>query len=81
MDGIADVTRYKLTESAKRTLLAEMKINEAEEKFADMLDASKLGEKQLFFPKDIERPGCPHAGFEIRFQRRTDREHRTALRH
>ena len=55
VDGIADVTRYKLTESAKRTLLAEMKINEAEEKLADMLDASKLGEKSLFFPKDIER--------------------------
>ena len=55
VDGIADVTRYKLTESAKRTLLAEMKINATEEKPADMLDASKLGEKQLFFPKDIER--------------------------
>ena len=55
VDGIADVTRYKLTESAKRTLLAELKINGAEEKLADMLDASKLGEKQLFFPKDIER--------------------------
>ena len=55
VDGIADVTRYKLTESAKRTLLAEMKINEAEEKLADMLDVSKLGEKRLFFPKDIER--------------------------
>ena len=38
VDGIADVTRYKLTESGKRTLLAEMKINEAEEKFADMLE-------------------------------------------
>ena len=55
VDGLTDVTRYKLTESAKRTLLAEMKINEAEEKLADMLDASKLGEKSLFFPKDIER--------------------------
>ena len=55
VDGIADVTRYKLTESAKRTLLAEMKINVTDEKLADMLDASKLGEKQLFFPKDIER--------------------------
>ena len=54
-DGIADTTRYKLTESAKRTLLAEMKIDEAEEKLADMLDASKLTEKQLFFPKDIQR--------------------------
>ena len=55
VDGLADVTRYKLTESAKRTLLAEMKINEAEEKLADLLDSSKLVEKQLFFPKDIER--------------------------
>ena len=55
VDGLTDVTRYKLTESAKRILLAELKINEAEEKLADMLDASKLGEKALFFPKDIER--------------------------
>ena len=55
VDGLTDVTRYKLTESAKRTLLAELKINETEEKLADMLDASGLVEKQLFFPKDIER--------------------------
>ena len=55
VDGLADVTRYKLTETAKRELLAEMKINATEEKLADMLDASKLTEKQLFFPKDIQR--------------------------
>ena len=55
VDGLADVTRYKLTESAKRTLLAEMKINEAEEKLADMLDSGKLAQKQMFFPKDIQR--------------------------
>ena len=55
VDGLTDVTRYKLTESAKRTLLAEMKINEAEEKLADMLDSSKLTEKSLYFPKDIQR--------------------------
>jgi DNA replication protein DnaC len=55
VDGLTDVTRYKLTESAKRILLAEMKINQAEEKLADMLDSCKLGEKALFFPKDIER--------------------------
>ena len=55
VDGLADVTKYKLTESAKRELLAEMKINEAEEKLANMLDASKLTQKQLFFPKDIQR--------------------------
>ena len=55
VDGLADVTKYKLTEAAKRDLLAEMKINATEEKLADMLDASKLTEKQLFFPKDIQR--------------------------
>ena len=55
VDGLADVTKYKLTESAKRALLAEMKINEATEKLADMLDSSKLTEKKLYFPKDIQR--------------------------
>jgi hypothetical protein len=55
VDGLADVTRYKLTEAAKRELLAEMKINASEEKLADMLDVSKLPQKQLFFPKDIQQ--------------------------
>ncbi|MBR6892953.1 MAG: ATP-binding protein [Bacteroidaceae bacterium] len=55
VDGLADVTRYKLTETAKRDLLAEMKINEAEEKLANTLEVSKLTQKQLFFPKDIQR--------------------------
>ena len=55
VDGLADVTRYKMTETAKRELLAEMKINDTEEKLANMLDSSKLTQKQLFFPKDIQR--------------------------
>ena len=55
VDGLADVTKYKLTQSAKRILLAEMSVCETEEKLADMLDASKLTQKQLFFPKDIHR--------------------------
>ena len=54
-DGIADNTRYKLTESAKRTLLAEMKIDASAEKIADIIDSTTLGKKQLFFPKDIQR--------------------------
>ena len=54
-DGIADNTRYKLTESAKRTLLAEMKIDASAEKIADIIDSTTLGEKQLFFPKNIQR--------------------------
>ena len=55
VDGLTDVTKYKLTESAKRTLLAEMKINDVEQKLADMIDSSKLAPKQLFFPKDIHQ--------------------------
>ena len=55
VDGLADVTRYKLTDSAKRTLLAEMSISETEEKLADQLDYNSLAEKQLYFPKDIQR--------------------------
>ena len=54
-DGIACTTRYKLTESAKRTLLAEMKIDATAEKLADVIDANTFAEKQLFFPKDIQR--------------------------
>jgi SpoVK/Ycf46/Vps4 family AAA+-type ATPase len=54
-DGIADNTRYKLTESAKRILLAEMNIDASAEKLADVIDSKMLGEKQLFFPKDIQR--------------------------
>ncbi|WP_176944343.1 ATP-binding protein [Prevotella communis] len=55
VDGLADVTKYKLTDSAKRTLLAEMSISETEEKLANQLDYSSLTEKQLYFPKDIQR--------------------------
>ncbi|QVJ81285.1 MULTISPECIES: ATP-binding protein [Prevotellaceae] len=55
VDGLADVTKYKLTDSAKRSLLAEMSICETEEKLADQLDYSSLAEKQLYFPKDIQR--------------------------
>ena len=54
-DGIANTTRYKLTEETKRTLLAELNINATEEKLADVMDSSKLPAKQLFFPQDIQR--------------------------
>ena len=52
-DGLADTSRYKLTEEAKRTLLAEMKINTAEEKLADVLSHEQLKKKELFFTKTI----------------------------
>ena len=54
-DGLADVTKYKLTESAKMMLLAEMKLNTTAEKLADMMEASQLSQKQLFFPSNIQR--------------------------
>ena len=54
-DGIANNTRFKLTESAKRTLLSELNVNATSEKLADVLDSSKLSEKKLYFTKDIQR--------------------------
>ena len=62
-DGIADNTRFKLTESAKRTLLAEMNIDASAEKLADVIDSKTLGEKQLFFPRDIQRQVDELGGF------------------
>ena len=53
-DGIANNNRFKLTEDAKRNLLAEMKVNTTEEKIADMVEMGKLAEKKLFFPDHIE---------------------------
>ena len=55
VDGLADVTRYKLTDNAKRMLLGEMNVNEGEENLANVFDSGKLSQKQLFFPIDIQR--------------------------
>ena len=54
-DGIADTTRYKLTEDAKRTLLAEMKLTATEEKLSDVLQPDQLTAKQLFYSQDNAR--------------------------
>ena len=54
-DGIADTSRYKLTEQAKRTLLAEMKINSSEEKLADVIKAKDLTAKEMFYVKENQR--------------------------
>ena len=54
-DGIADTTRYKLTEEAKRKLLAEMKIDATEEKLADVIKARNLTEKKMFYVKENEQ--------------------------
>ncbi len=54
-DGIVNVNRYKLTEDAKRDLLAEMKLHATAEKIADVVEHEQLTQKQLFFPKDIQQ--------------------------
>ncbi len=54
-DGIADNTRYKLTEEAKRNLLAEMNINATEEKLADVLKAKDLTEKKMFYVEENQQ--------------------------
>ena len=54
-DGIADTSRYKLTEEAKRNLLAELKINATEEKLADVIKARDLTEKKMFYVKENEQ--------------------------
>lgn len=54
-DGIADTSRYKLTEQAKRTLLAEMRINTSEEKLADVIKAKDLRAKEMFYVEENRR--------------------------
>ena len=54
-DGIADSTRYKLTEDAKRVLLSELRITTTEEKIADVVETGQLTEKKLFFSESIGR--------------------------
>ncbi len=55
VDGIAATTRFCLTEEAKRNLLAEMKINTAEEKLADVIKSRDLTEKKMFYVKENEQ--------------------------
>ena len=54
-DGIADPTRYRMTEHAKRTLLAEMNVATPSEKVADVLRAQDLGEKQMFYSEENQK--------------------------
>ena len=54
-DGIAATSRFCLTEEAKRNLLAEMKINTAEEKLADVIKSKDLTEKKMFYVKENQQ--------------------------
>ena len=54
-DGLADNARYKLTEEAKRNLLAEMKIDATEEKLADVIKSKDLTAKPMFYVTENQR--------------------------
>ena len=55
VEGIADNTRYHLSEQAKRDLLCEFNINLADEKIADVMPPDNLTAKELFFSDSIGR--------------------------
>ena len=55
VDGIADTTRFKLTEDAKRDLLAEMNLNASEEKIVGVFESSDITQKALFFNDDVSK--------------------------
>ena len=63
VDGIADTTRFKLTEDAKRNLLSEMNINTVEEKIAGVLDSENLVPKTLFYSEAVNKQVAELKGF------------------
>ena len=53
VDGIADNSRYKLTNNAKRTLLAELDVCTTDESIANVLQPQQLTAKEMFYPTTI----------------------------
>ena len=54
-DGIVNNTQFKLTEDAKRDLLAELKINTTtEEHLADVIEPDKLTPKTIFYTDTVQ---------------------------
>lgn len=53
-DGIANTTRFKLTDNAKRSLLEEMNVNPVEEGLVGVLKAEDLSPKKMFYPQEVE---------------------------
>ena len=53
-NGIANNTRFKLTEEAKRDLLAELKLTATAEHLADVIEPEKLTPKALFFTETVQ---------------------------
>ena len=48
-DGIAEITRFKLTDQAKRDLLSELNIINSDEKIAELIQPETLTAKSLYF--------------------------------
>ncbi len=48
-DGIAETTRFKLTDQAKRDLLSELNIINSDEKIAELIQPETLTAKSLYF--------------------------------
>ena len=53
-DGIVNNTQFKLTEDAKRDLLAELKINTTEEHLADVIEPDQLTPKTMFYTDTVQ---------------------------
>lgn len=81
-DGIADTSRYKLTEQTKRHLLAEMRLNIAEEKLADVIKAKDLKEKKMFYVEENQRQVSELQSFFVpeNYQRIRERMEQTGFR-
>ncbi len=54
-DGIVNNTQFKLTEDAKRDLLAELKINTTEEHLADVIKPDQLTPKTMFYTETVQQ--------------------------
>lgn len=54
-EGIASPTRFQLTAYSKLTLLSEMKLSNSEERIADVIKASDLAPKQMFYEEANRR--------------------------
>ena len=54
-DGIANTSKFKLTDKAKRELLEEMNIIPVDENLANTLKTSDLTPKKMFYPVDVEK--------------------------
>ncbi len=81
-DGIADTSRYKLTEQTKRTLLEEMKINATEEKLADVIKAKDLKAKKMFYVEENQRQVSELQSFFLpeNYQKIRERMEKTGFR-